>query len=53
MGGYGFVINQNEDIMQVVDVCNTRLMIMCCSVRYTTVIMACLIFKGICYVTRA
>jgi len=53
MVGYGFMINQNEDIIQVVDVCNTRLMIMCCSVRYTTFIMACLIFGGTRYETRA
>jgi hypothetical protein len=51
MVAYGFVINQNEDIMQVVDVCNTRLMIMCCSVRYTAFIMACLICNGTRFVT--
>jgi len=41
----GFMINKNEDIMQVLDVCNIRLMIMCCSVRYTTFIMTCLTLR--------
>jgi hypothetical protein len=45
MVAYVFVINQNEDIIKVVDACNTRLMIMCCSVKYTAFIMACLVFN--------
>jgi len=53
MVGYVFVINRNEDIIQVVYVCNTRLMIMCYSVRYTTFIVACLIWNGTRFVTYA